>query len=104
MEAGKQSRVVPNAAEDSAATEEAVTHPTSRPAHSQSISPATWGALTALVLVLGGLAVFFIGCNQVLRLDDTMEAFPNNYVCECTCAGFGPGAIVGPTTAAINVY
>jgi hypothetical protein len=75
------------------------------PANARRISPATYGALTALVLFLGALSLFIIGCQLVFPIDDyeacepgqvsdgetCVDRTPNYYTCECSCTTASPG-------------
>jgi hypothetical protein len=70
------------------------------PARVERVSPATWVAGAVLLLVLGALALFLLGCDVVWRIDavtpcpegqvkleDGMCAVrvANHYPCECDC-------------------
>ena len=83
------------------------------------VPPATWVALGALVLLLGALALFLMGCDRVVGLtrlppcppgeivvgDMCVGRHPNHYVCACDCIGFGIGARIAVNNAgqSINV-
>jgi hypothetical protein len=70
-------------------------------------SPVMWLGLAALVVVLGALAVFLMGCNQVLDLNQTVVAVPNYYDCTCECTqGFSLQAVVSPAPqfSTLNVF
>lgn len=73
-------------------------------ARPQPFSPATWCAVAALVVVLGGVALILMGCDKVIGLQTVVNMNPNYYVCECDCtAGFAIGASVGPTAGVQSV-
>ena len=96
-----------------------VMHLESAPVHARPASPGTWIALGALVLVLGALSLFLMGCDQVfglnrappcppgeLRVGDICEKrHPNHYACDCDCTGFGVGALIAVSNSGqgINV-
>jgi hypothetical protein len=76
--------------------------------HARPAPPATGGATGALLLLLGGLALFLIGCHLVFPIEPR-ECLPgevvvdgacqkrnaNHYACECQCTkGFSVGARV----------
>jgi hypothetical protein len=49
-------------------------------ADAQRVSLATWGALGAVVVVLGSLALFIMGCDFVWRIDHfDQPVYPNYY-------------------------
>jgi hypothetical protein len=84
------------------------------------VPPGTSLAATALLLLLGGLALFFIGCHLVFPIDPVPECptgqvlvgdmcangYPNHYGCACDCTGFGIGATIAvsnPSGTPLNV-
>jgi hypothetical protein len=70
----------------------------------RSIAPSTWGAFTAVVLLLGGLSLFLIGCDLVFQLDRLPPGPPNYYPCECQCTkGYEPSVRISATANATNV-
>src|SRR5688572_25430782 len=82
------------------------------------VSPATWGAIGALVLLLGALSLLLLGCDRVFGLhlktpcpDGTLltangicsDRVPNYHACACECTkGLSVGARIR-TVAAIAV-
>ena len=93
-------------------------NPESTTAQPQPISPATWGAVGTLVLLLAALSLIFLGCDRVFGLHrenvcaegtvmtvegSCKDRAPNYYACECECTqGFSNGARISPT-ATVNV-
>src|SRR6266513_1741191 len=60
-------------------------------AHPHRVSPATWCALAAVVLLLTSLTVSLVGCF----IAPPEPGFPNYYTCRVTCtSGFGIGSNV----------
>ena len=84
--------------------------------HPRPVSPATWIALGALVLLLGALSLFLMGCDKIIGLTEhepcgpgevlvgeiCQGRHPNHYVCACDCTGFGIGAGIR-TAQTVNV-
>jgi hypothetical protein len=68
-------------------------------AHSHAMSGATRCAVVALILLLGALGLFLIGCNQFWGLEATTTVQPNSYVCQVNCSkgAFIAGAHVQTT-------
>src|SRR5688572_29638060 len=62
------------------------------PTQGHPVSPATWGALGALVLLLGAIAVLLVGCFTKPQRPER-GGLPNHYTCECECTkGLSVGA------------
>jgi hypothetical protein len=71
----------------------------------RSLAPSTWGAFTAVVLLLGALSLFLIGCDQLFQLDRISDhKLTNYYPCECQCTkGYESGVRISATSNATNV-
>ena len=81
------------------------------------VSPATWTAAAALVLILGALGLFLMGCETFFPLeppgcaDGQLEVngicvakAANHYTCECQCTkGFAAGTRVSAVGLSIPV-
>src|SRR6267143_4106603 len=92
--------------------------------HARSVSPATWCALTVLVLLLAALTLFLIGCsfapgaaptcalNQTVQPNGAcVDKAKNYYECFCDCedrsvkSASSPGArVTAAGTANVDVY
>jgi len=92
--------------------------------HARSVSPATWCALTVLVLLLAALSLFLIGCsfapgaaptcalNQTVQPNGAcVDKAKNYYECFCDCedrsvkSASSPGArVTAAGTANVDVY
>src|SRR5215467_5515609 len=56
-------------------------------AGARRVSLSTWGALGAVVVALGSLGLFLMGCDFVWRLDHwDQPVYPNYYTCNCGCS------------------
>lgn len=54
--------------------------------HVRPVSATSWAALTGLVLLLGALGLFVMGCAGVFDLETVSSPKrPNYYVCACEC-------------------
>ena len=86
------------------------------PVHARPVSPATWTALAVVVLALGALSLFLMGCDQVFGLnrhecpvgevlvgDICEKRNPNHYACNCDCSGFGIDARVAVSNSGQSV-
>ena len=86
-------------------------------AASHPVAPATWTAAVAVILLLGALAVFVMGCDKVLGLDPPscekgqmivgntcVNKAANHYSCECQCTkGFATGTRIRAVGLSIPV-